>query len=184
MKERKLGASLPINIYCDIDGVLTYFRKQDSLETVATKGYSLTLEPQESTLDMLRALNNDGRFNVRTLGAVLNKDAEADKNKWLDTYGLSDISRIFVPYGANKREYIEPTGTINILIDDFTENLINWNMYSEPEKVFIGIKYYNDINGTRGRWVGGYNIHYLMSEVEKKNIIAGIAMETYYSLGL
>lgn len=165
-------------IYCDIDGVLTFFRKDDSLETVAQKGYSLTLRGQRNSIEMLKLLANDERFEVRILGAVLNSGAAADKALWLEERDLGHIKTIFVPYGENKRDYIEPTGDLNILIDDFTENLINWESYeSSATKRFVGVKYRNDINGNHGRWDGLYSVDYRMDAKSMYALIAGLSCE-------
>lgn len=168
-----------INIYCDIDGVLTYFQKNDSLEKVAMPGYSKTLKEQKNMVEALKKLNSDTRFSVAILGAVLHDTAAEDKKEWLEEKGLGDIRRIFVPYGKSKRDYIEPTSTLNFLIDDFTENLVDWQDFSNEEKRFVGIKFCNDINGTKGRWSerGGICIDYRMNPDTIYTIISGISAE-------
>ena len=56
-----------------------------------------------------------------------------------------------MPYGVPKLDYIIlREDTTNILIDDFSKNLHEW----EKGKNNIGIKYYNGINGNHGTWKG------------------------------
>ena len=68
--------------------------------------------------------------------------------------------RLFVPYGVNKASYVKSKmktkNAINVLIDDFTVNLVDWQIDNA-----LGIKVLNNINNTKGTWInnGGFYIN-------------------------
>ena len=144
-------------LFVDIDGVLAKFHPEKSLEEVATKGYSLNLEPQIEVVRSIKNLADEEQdeeleLEVFILGAVLNDDCQNDKDMWLDGY-LSEIDkdhRIYVPYGIQKEVWLRSIGIepieSDILLDDFTKNLNTWHG--------VGVKLLNGINGTHGTWRG------------------------------
>ena len=58
-----------------------------------------------------------------------------------------------------------------ILVDDFSKNLREW---VDTGDNFIGIKFMNGINGTKGTWAG-YLVSNKMSAAQLVNAITGIA---------
>ncbi len=80
-------------------------------------------------------------------------------------YSLPMVEVIFCPYGTDKSEFIAGmSGDVNFLLDDFSKNLIEWckaNKKEDPRK-FIGIKYMNGINGTKGTWMS----HRILSDYD------------------
>ncbi len=139
-------------LFVDMDGTLAVFRHVDELETLYEKGYFLNLEPQKNVLAAIRELAvNHPEIEVNILSAYLTDSQYAlqEKNKWLDRY-LPEINRdhrVFVPCGTDKKEGIRGGIRENdILLDDYTKNLNEWQ---PPAK---GIKLLNGINHSRGTW--------------------------------
>lgn len=58
------------------------------------------------------------------------------------------MDAIFTPCGACKADYVKTSG-LNILIDDYTKNLLEWE---NQGRNFLGIKFDNGINGNIGKW--------------------------------
>ncbi len=137
--------------YIDMDGVLAKWNAEASAEDTFEKGYFLTREPDEKAIRYVQGLLDTGKDVCILSHAYQNGYAEPEKQAWLQEYGLGDVPAIFVPYGTPKLEYVRlPVDTLNILVDDFTKNLREW----EAGKNCQGIKYYNGINGTHGTWRG------------------------------
>lgn len=141
-------------LFVDMDGTLAVFNPVIKLEQLYEKGYFLNLRPISSVLSAVKAIE---KFctdkEVYILSSVLSDSpfAEQEKNEWLDKY-LPEIPkerRIFLPCGKDKKEYI-PNGvrSNDVLLDDYTNNLMLW----EPPA--RGIKLLNGINDTRGTWKG------------------------------
>lgn len=141
-------------LFIDMDGTLAVFREVDTLETLYEEGYFASLPPQETVVAAVRELRaRNPELEIYVLSAVLSdsKYALKEKNEWLDQYlpELDRQHRIFPPCGANKRDYI-PAGlnSSDVLFDDYTKNLIDWE---PPAK---GVKCLNGINHTNGTWQG------------------------------
>lgn len=138
-------------LFVDMDGTLAVFHPVDTLETLYEPGYFSGLEPQGNVLDAVRLLLDNDDLEVYVLSAVLSdsKYAQTEKNEWLDRY-LPEIDqehRIFLPCGADKKDYV-PSGIDpeDVLLDDYTVNLMEWDPPSHA------IKLLNGINGTHGTW--------------------------------
>ena len=122
---------MKLKFYVDMDGVLAKWNSLASQEDTFEKGYFLNRKPDNKAIEYVQNLVNKGN--------------DVDNN------GLENIPSIFVPYGVPKLDYIIlREDTTNILIDDFSKNLHEW----EKGKNNIGIKYYNGINGNHGTWKG------------------------------
>lgn len=137
--------------YIDMDGVLAKWNTEASAEDTFEEGYFLRREPDKKAIRYVQDLLDDGKDVCILSHAYQNGYAEPEKKVWLQEYGLGDVPAIFVPYGTPKLEYVQlPMDTRNILVDDFTKNLREWEAGNNCE----GIKYYNGINGTHGTWQG------------------------------
>ena len=136
-------------LYVDMDGTLAEF-KPVPLEELYKEGYFKNLAPQVNVIEAVRMLiAEDNGVQVRLLSCYLkdNDFALKEKQEWVRNY-ISELSKdaIFLPCGASKADYIAEE---SYLLDDFTDNLLLW-----VESGKKGIKLYNNINGTKGRWEG------------------------------
>lgn len=137
------------SIYFDMDGVLAVWRNV-SVEETFTPGFFLSAYVDQKILMVIRMLMDTG-YDVRILSIAYNKRCRKEKRAWLNNVGLSKIKSVFVPYGRSKTDYVSEKNAI--LIDDFTKNLNEWQQCSPS---YVGVKYYNGINGTKGTWRGNY----------------------------
>lgn len=144
-----------IKIFFDMDGVLALFNKDASIEELNSAGYYRNLPIDAKACRLSDALVKEG-FEVSILSKYFNNGlALPEKKEWKKEYISNEISEIYVPYEKDKSEYIDYNSEdIFILIDDFTPNLREWEGMGDN---FIGIKYFNGINGTKGTW-DGYSI--------------------------
>ena len=140
-------------VFIDMDGVLAKFNHVQSEEELYAKGYFANLEPMTTVIEgMKQYIKENPDKDIYILSAYLtdNPYALQEKNEWLDWY-LPEIQsdhRIFCPCGKQKTDYI--IGGIketDILIDDYTKNLIEWKQQGG-----VGIKLLNGINHTKGTW--------------------------------
>ena len=142
---------MKLKFYVDMDGVLAKWNSLASQEDTFEKGYFLNRKPDNKAIEYVQNLVNKGNDVCILSHAYQNGYASIEKREWLDNNGLENIPSIFVPYGVPKLDYIIlREDTTNILIDDFSKNLHEW----EKGKNNIGIKYYNGINGNHGTWKG------------------------------
>lgn len=159
-----------IRIYFDMDGVLAKFNSAASIEETATPGYFANREKDEKAISLCKELLKAG-FDVYILSSVYRDDHSAnEKIEWLQKVGLGDVPPIFVPYGEVKRKFIsKEKNEVCFLVDDFTKNLKEF----EQEQDFVGIKYYNGINGTNGSW-DGFSINNRMSVSRMFTLISSL----------
>lgn len=140
---------MKINIYVDMDGVQAVYGVGDSVEKMSEVGYFRNRPAQENVIEFIKKISADERFNVAILSAVFDDDhSKEEKKQWLIENGLGGVDVIFTPCGACKADYVETSG-LNILIDDYSKNLIEWE---NQGKNFRGIKFDNGINGNTGKW--------------------------------
>ena len=140
-------------LFVDMDGTLTVFTPVDELETLYQKGYFSNLAPHENVIKAIKEiiLHHSDIVEVYSLSAYLTDSDYAlqEKNEWLDgdVPEIDQAHRIFVPCGSDKKEGVPGGVQYNdFLLDDFTQNLIDW---PSPGR---GIKLLNGINHTRGSW--------------------------------
>ena len=138
------------NLYFDMDGTLCeWCSSVKSIEELYEKGFYLNLKPNINLLEALNMLYEKYPTRIFILSCYLenSKYAIDEKNIWLDKYTSIPMERrILIPDGNNKGKI----GNINdILIDDYTKNLLCWE--KEGKK---GIKFINDINGSGIKWKG------------------------------
>lgn len=144
------------NVFVDMDGVLAKYAL-DTAERMYDKGFFLNRPPLKGNINFIKLLIKDKRYNVYILSSLLadNEYIVDEKNAWLDKY-LPEITmnnRIFVPEGVAKDVFIKTrikgvSRAENILIDDYTVNLLKWQQAG-----FKGVKMDNGINNTRGSWI-------------------------------
>lgn len=146
-----------ITVYFDMDGVLAKWDPNAKTEDTYKKDYFLYCEEEKVVTEVINILKE--KYTVKILSHAYGKNAIDAKNKWLDKIGLTDIDRIFVPYGNKKSNYINKDET-NVIIDDYTKNLNDWQKDGN-----IAIKFRNRINGTKGTWTGP-SVKYDMSVKE------------------
>lgn len=154
-----------INIYFDMDGVQTVYYKDEIVEDMMKPGYFLSRTPHYEMIDLIKLLQDDKDFHVTILSAVFtDSHSVLEKSMWLEQHGLGMTDMIFVPCGSCKSDFVKSDG-LNILVDDFSKNLFDWENAGEN---FMGIKYMNEINGSQGNWVrhSGRVIDYEMSAEE------------------
>lgn len=96
-----------------------------------------------------------GKIKIYTLSAVERNDrnstAVKSKNNWLNSYAsfINKKNRIYSLCGKKKTEYISPLSKKDILLDDHTPNLLDW----EADGGY-GIKVKNNINCSGTTWKG------------------------------
>ncbi len=151
-------------IYVDMDGTIALWQSDKTLEEICKPGYFKYLPAMASSVGAINILLQDDQFEIFILSSIMCEHAKIDKNIWLDGHlpTLDAAHRIFVPYGANKADYIGETREDDILIDDLTQNLHQWRG--------VGIKMLNGINGTKGTWKG----HVISSRMDSEKMAKAI----------
>lgn len=163
-----------INIYVDMDGVQAVYGFGDSVEDMAVPGYFRDRPAHTNMVETVKRLDEDPRYHVVVLSSVFaDEHSISDKQEWLDRQGLSQVEACFVPFGRSKVEYARKD-EVNILIDDFSRNLMAWEAAGEN---YCGIKFLNEKNGSHGSWFerGGYTLSYRMTSDKLFTLISGIA---------
>lgn len=139
--------------FIDMDGVLARWTTGSSIEEVKSPGFFLNLEAEVTLIEVVLELVRQG-YSVSILSHVFGPRAASEKSSWLEDNGLGFVHKTFVPIERPKAEYIEENDDcVNILIDDYTKNLKEWES-SHPNNV--GVKLYNGVNGTNGTWEGKF----------------------------
>ena len=138
-------------LFVDMDGTLAVFQPVDRLETLYEPEYFENLPPIVNVCKAVRLVAASGQAELYILSSVLpgSPYAVREKSAWLDRYlpQIDTQHRLFLPCGQSKALAVpgglQPGDT---LLDDYTDNLLDWSGK--------GVKLYNGINGTRGRWKG------------------------------
>lgn len=140
-------------LFFDMDGTLAVFSPILDESELYVEGKFLNQLPQENLISAVKALLLEGLDNIYILSAYLLDSPYAlnEKNQWLDQFlpELPASHRIFVPVGTDKKAAL--SGGISkddILLDDYSVNLHDWNT------VGTGVKFLNGINHTKGTWQG------------------------------
>ena len=141
-----------VRLFVDMDGTLTRFLPQASLNDLYQKGYFLNLPPQENVVEAVKIIVKEHpEIEVFALTAFLADSGYAymEKKAWLDAVlpQIDAAHRIFVPNGSDKKQYVRNFSEMDVLLDDHTPNLNRW----APAR---GIKLINDINNKNGSWKG------------------------------
>lgn len=156
-----------VKVFVDLDGVLARWNAEASVEDTYAPGFFLTREPEPEAIAAVRLMREMG-LDVYILScAYQNGLAEPEKDAWLAMVGLSDIPRIFVPYGKRKSDYVG-AADVSVLLDDYSKNLHEWKAKGK-----VGCKFYNGINGTHGTW-DGYSVSCGMTAEQIAAVITAI----------
>ena len=144
-----------MRIFVDMDGTIArFYEAEDCLERMYETGFFANLRPYEKMIKMLEKLNEKG-YEVFILSATLGIQCEIEKHDWIDKYlpWIDDAHRIFTRCGMNKAQYIKNKGyndpRFNILIDDYSRNLDEWNEAFGKGRYGIAIKAVNEINNKK-----------------------------------
>jgi hypothetical protein len=158
-------------IFFDMDGVLAKWDTASSVEDTFLPGYFLSRDADASMVESLNGLIRRG-YDVHVLSAVYpGAIYQEEKRQWLLNNGIT-AEPIFLPCGDNKANYVAlEAGQKGILIDDYTRNL---NLWESSGTAFVGIKYLNGINSTKGTW-RGFRVSHKMDVPHIVNTIAAIA---------
>lgn len=143
-----------VNVFVDMDGVLAVY--DENVENVMfDKGFFLNRPVVTSMIEVVRNLLANKDYNVFILTSVIDSPyCVNEKALWLDKNlpELEKENRIYVPYGIVKskfaQENADTSNSINVLIDDYTENLDKWTLEGA-----LPIKVLNGINNTNGTWL-------------------------------
>lgn len=165
--------------HIDMDGTLARWNENATPEEVASQGYFRNLEP--TSLIRLPLWLKEAGFEVRIRSSVYEDEhSAADKTAWLQTYGLGNIPRDFVPYGTPKSKCMRYDGRIHVLVDDHTPNLLDWQ-----DNVILGagVKFKNHVNGKHGRWKGDC-ISEKMTEMQMFCELLGVTIEANKKLNM
>lgn len=152
-----------IHVFFDMDGVLNVYDKTiyntDSLEETPefidpTKHYYLNVPADERALELFNLCLSQNNFDVYVLSSCHKRSSifiaqRNDKLAWLSKRipRFSQHHFITIPVGKSKAEFVanmlgrERLSNIDILIDDYSKNLNEWNALNGQ-----GLKYYNSEN--------------------------------------
>ena len=158
-----------------MDGTIAEW-KPGTLEEVSRPRYSSSLPVNGNAIEALRLIHDEAAkhsFDIYILSAVLpGTSAIQDKNEWIEKFCsyISMEHRLFVPYGANKAQYVMEAlhCTMNecYLLDDYSINLNQWK-----EAGGHPIKMFNRINGKSMSYVGDYTCSWLDPEQMKTDML-------------
>lgn len=167
-----------INIFVDMDGVLAVYDKDTHLH-MSEPGYFLTKEMYPNSkyfMSVLRELEEENKsITVYILSKLphIESTSYRDKLSWLGVNfpHLRKQNIYLLQSKWKKGDFIKEhfiqdgqTSCTNILFDDFTENLVNWESKGDN---YIGVKVLNGCNNTSKRWAGRtYNLLDIESEKE------------------
>ena len=145
-------------LYVDMDGTIVKWvpmqteSEEEVYDILKSRHYFLKLPPAHHALNAVKELLGWG-LKVKILTSYLSDSAYAldEKRLWLNKYlpEVEERDRIYVPYGIPKAEYLGSIGPNDVLLDDYTKNLREWEVAGGT-----GIKFLNSLNHTRKTWSG------------------------------
>ena len=136
-----------IKLFVDMDGTIAkFYHTPNYLEKMYEPGYFVNLKPY-AILKTIKQLASKSNIEVFVLSACVQSEyCKLEKVAWLDKY-LPEVDfehRILIDVGENKADFIDyDVDTINVLLDDYSRNIYEWNEYDFDN---IGIKFVNGIN--------------------------------------
>ena len=149
-----------INLFVDMDGTIAkFYYKKNCLEKMYEQGYFAKLPLYSMATQLNNFAEKDTCVNVYILSACIDsKYCEQEKVEWLLKYmpNISPTHFIFTKVGESKvlkaKTIVENFDEcINILLDDYTLNLEQWQAQS---MLCMGVKFINGINDTTKTWQG------------------------------
>lgn len=145
-------------LFLDMDGTLAKFNsKRNALKRFDNEiGFFASLKPFKN-IKAVNDLIEKGTLDIYIISASPNEQADADKLSWLNKHlpNLHNENICFCRIGTNKAKAIKEQLNIDIdnncyLLDDYTNNLIDWNNSNG-----IGIKRITSLaNNKSKRWKG------------------------------
>ena len=148
-----------INLFVDMDGtVAKFYYKKNCLEKMYEQGYFENLPLYAIAKHIDDFASKETCVNVYILSACVNSPyCEQEKTEWLlkNMPNINPKNFIFTKVGESKLVKVGKTienyeQCINILLDDYTENLKDWQQCVNC----IGIKFLNGMNDTTKSWQG------------------------------
>ena len=146
-------------LFLDLDGTIAKFNsKRNALERFKIeKGFFRSLKPFKNVNIINEMIINNTNVEIYVISASPNEQADNDKREWLKEYlpNLTDEKICFCRLGYNKAKAIKEQLNIIInnecyLLDDYTNNLIEWK-----ESRGIGIKRITSLaNNSTKKWKG------------------------------
>ncbi len=140
-------------LFIDMDGtIVNFYEKEGYLTDMYRKDFFRTLKPHQNVLDaVLMFMEKYPCIPCYILSSVLagNPNCTQEKIAWLEKHVPLSFQgyRIFVPEGHQKNKYIPNISENDILFDDYSTNLIEWERAGGR-----AIKAINNINGKGERW--------------------------------
>ena len=141
-------------IFLDLDGTLARFNVRNALERFKTeKGFFAKLLAYKN----IESINEMAKVgNVYIISASPNEQADNDKMQWVQKYlpNIPIANIVFCRLGENKAEIIKQRIGVdikgNILLDDYTHNLEQWESAGG-----VGIKRLTRCaDNSTGKWKG------------------------------
>lgn len=147
-------------VFFDMDGVLAQWQDGTPFEVVCSPGYFKNLPTEQNVLNAFRLLAAEESIDLHILSAVLPEAHNtAEKQEWLQNKlgGVVKQENIhFVPVTARKSEVLGGITKEDILIDDYSKNIQEWQ-----EDGGIAVKMFNSSNGRSGKYYGAYTCTWL-----------------------
>ena len=139
---------MKLRLFVDMDGTIAkFYHHKQCLEKMYEQNYFLDLQPYAIT-KTIKELAGKSTIEVFVLSACIKSPyCKQEKIAWLDKH-LPEIDsehRILVDVGENKADYIPHTDEpcVNILLDDYSKNLEQWEQDDENN---IAFKFINGLN--------------------------------------
>lgn len=151
-----------INLFVDMDGTIAkFYYKKNYLEKMYEQGYfeNLPLYAMAKAIDGFA--KKETCVNVYILSACINSPyCEEEKVAWLlkNMPNINPKNFIFTKVGESKVQKmvndknIDNVNCLNVLLDDYTLNLEQWE--SDSHKNMVGVKFLNGMNDTTKSWQG------------------------------
>lgn len=143
-----------INLFVDMDGTIARFYEHPKcLEKMYEKNFFRNLKTYKILQGLRELAKEDNNITVYILSACVKNDyCQKEKQEWLNENfpEIPQKNRIFTFIGENKAKAIEEKikpNEINILLDDYSQNLLEWQKVG-----YIPFKMVNEFNNTNNRF--------------------------------
>lgn len=138
-------------VFFDLDGTGAVFNIGVKMENLYEKSYFFNLAPL-SSVTTIRMMAKSRPEKIYILSSYLEDSdyAYAEKIAWVRKHipELPESHILLVPSDFSKRDYVKfylgEVSKSDILVDDYTKNLRDW------EEEGTSVKFYNGINGKKG----------------------------------